>query len=669
MKSPLLVCFLLISCISFSQKRTIPKFGEVKVQDFTIQSPLIDSSTEAVVIFDVASSDFEGNNNGDFSLVFKHHKRLFIKKRTAFDDATIEIPLYSGGNSASTERVADLQASTFINENGTVKEVKLNKDDLLTEKVNNNISNRKFTFPSLQEGCIIEYEYTIRSPYYGRLKSWVFQGEHPVLWSEYTVTIPPLFDFITSSYGYLPYTVNVNAKKFKNYSIRLASNNAYQSAEYVSLSGDAVTNTWGIENIPPFKAESYVSTARNHISRIQFQLRSIKYSETNITRVIKDWYSTASELMKDEDFGLPLNEDNDWLKDELKKLDHADALQKAKNIYVFVRDNFTCNDLDNKWLTQSLKKTFQSKVGSVGDINVLLAAMLKKAGLQVVPVMLSTTDNGIVNEEVALLIQYNYVVVKAEIGGGHYLLDASRPRLGFGLLAPDCYNGSGRQIQQIPELLTMSSDSISDYIFTTVSLTNDESSSISGNYLSTLGKYSSLSLRNKMASKTSGEVYKELTEGYPQGFTFSNISIDSLKQYDFPVSVKYDLKIKEEELEQDIIYFNPMLNDGYEKNPFASEERLYPVEMPYCMNETYLLTMDIPKGYSVEELPKSARVHFNETEGGFEYIIAKQGNQIMLRSKIFFKKATFTPDDYEVLRNFFGFIVKKHAEQIVFKKN
>ena len=112
-----------------------------------------------------------------------------------------------------------------------------------------------------------------------------------------------------------------------------------------------------------------------------------------------------------------------------------------------------------------------------------------------------------------------------------------------------------------------------------------------------------------------------------------------------------------------------MLNDGYEKNPFASEERLYPVEMPYCMNETYLLTMDIPKGYSVEELPKSARVHFNETEGGFEYIIAKQGNQIMLRSKIFFKKATFTPDDYEVLRNFFGFIVKKHAEQIVFKKN
>jgi hypothetical protein len=32
------------------------------------------------------------------------------------------------------------------------------------------------------------------------------------------------------------------------------------------------------------------------------------------------------------------------------------------------------------------------------------------------------------------------------------------------------------------------------------------------------------------------------------------------------------------------------------------------------------------------------------------------------------KKATFLPDDYETLREFFGHVVKKQAEQIVFKK-
>ena len=90
--------------------------------------------------------------------------------------------------------------------------------------------------------------------------------------------------------------------------------------------------------------------------------------------------------------------------------------------------------------------------------------------------------------------------------------------------------------------------------------------------------------------------------------------------------------------------------------------------MPYCLNETYLFSMQIPKGYVVDEIPKSTRVNFFETEGGFEYIINKKDNQIMLRSRVYFNKATFLPDDYEVLRDFFAFVVKKHAEQIVFKK-
>jgi hypothetical protein len=112
-----------------------------------------------------------------------------------------------------------------------------------------------------------------------------------------------------------------------------------------------------------------------------------------------------------------------------------------------------------------------------------------------------------------------------------------------------------------------------------------------------------------------------------------------------------------------------MLAEGYKKNPFSLTHRQHPVEMPYRLNETYKLTMDIPKGYSVDELPKSTKVLFNENEGGFEYVIVKNEDKIILQSKIYFNKAIFPPKDYDVLRNFFGVIVKKHSEQIVFKKN
>ena len=106
----------------------------------------------------------------------------------------------------------------------------------------------------------------------------------------------------------------------------------------------------------------------------------------------------------------------------------------------------------------------------------------------------------------------------------------------------------------------------------------------------------------------------------------------------------------------------------YKENPFKSAERSYPVEMPYCIDETYVLNMEIPEGYKVDELPKSARVSLNGNEGMFEYLIQQNNDVIQMRCRTKLNKANFEPEDYETLRNFFSFIVEKESEQIVFKK-
>ncbi len=53
----------------------------------------------------------------------------------------------------------------------------------------------------LKEGAIFDLEYTVRSPFYSRLRPWAFQGEYPCLWSEYTVTIAPPFHYVMSLQG------------------------------------------------------------------------------------------------------------------------------------------------------------------------------------------------------------------------------------------------------------------------------------------------------------------------------------------------------------------------------------------------------------------------------------------------------------------------------------
>jgi hypothetical protein len=91
--------------------------------------------------------------------------------------------------------------------------------------------------------------------------------------------------------------------------------------------------------------------------------------------------------------------------------------------------------------------------------------------------------------------------------------------------------------------------------------------------------------------------------------------------------------------------------------------------MPYTADETFVLSMEIPKGYVVDELPKQVVVKLNENgDAAFEYRIAQQDNRISLRSRLLLNKSTFQPEEYESLREFFNLIVNKHNEQIVFKK-
>ena len=133
------------------------------------------------------------------------------------------------------------------------------------------------------------------------------------------------------------------------------------------------------------------------------------------------------------------------------------------------------------------------------------------------------------------------------------------------------------------------------------------------------------------------------------------------------VTVRFDFKLNSFET-ADIVYFNPLIGETLTKNPFYAAEREYPVEMPYPTDDVYILNMEIPKGYKIDELPKSARVLLNDTDGSFEYMIDVEANTIRMRCRLVLNKVDFMPEDYQTLRDFYGYIVKKETEQIVFKK-
>jgi hypothetical protein len=266
-----------------------------------------------------------------------------------------------------------------------------------------------------------------------------------------------------------------------------------------------------------------------------------------------------------------------------------------------------------------------------------------------------------------MLSRFNYIIVGAEIDGKTYHLDASKPHLGFGRLPTECYNGHARMINTAATPLSFSADSLRENKLTSVLLINNDKGEWVGSWQQVAGYYESQSIRNSVKESGKETYFKELGKGFGSQLNITNPRIDSLTQYDNPVGVYYDFAV--EKPTEDILYVNPMFAEGFKENPFKSAERAYPVEMPYTIDNNYTITMYVPEGYVVDELPKAIKVKFNdEGDGMFEYLVSQSNDVISLRSRVKFTRAMFLPDEYETLREFFNMIVNKQKEQIVFKK-
>lgn len=648
-----------------AQDKSNVKFGNVSEKDFAQKVYSIDSNASAVVIADIGYSTIEGNSKGWFSLVYKHYKRVHILNKIGYDIANVSIPLYTDGD--AEEDLNKLKAITYNLENGKVVETKLDvKGSVFKDKINKNRVVKKFTFPNVKEGSIIEYEYTITSDFLRNLQPWEFQGGYPRLWSEYNLSVPDFLGYVFLTRGYKAY--DINERKIRNESFTILDSRGTGATERYQFNSNMTDYRWVIKNVPSLKEESFTSAIDNHITKIEFQLSEYRQPLT-YRNIMGDWKQLANDLIESEYFGRAVTKDNGWLKDIVKPLVEgvSDNGEKAEKIFAYVRDNFTCTDHSDLFTDQTLKNLVKSKSGTVAEINLLLTAMLKYADIEAEPVILSTRSNGLTYFLYPLLSQYNYVIVKTVIGGKNVYLDASEPRLGFGKLPVRCYNGHARIINKSADAVQFLSDSLMERKTTTVFVINDDKGNIVGSMNQAPGYYESFSLRDRIKEKGKDQLITDIKKEFGQEISIANFVLDSLDKYDYGLGIKYDFDLLEEK--QDVIYFNPMFGEGYKENPFKSAERVYPVEMPYCFDESYTLQMETPTGYVVDELPQSMVVKLNEeNEGMFEYRISQSGSGIAFRSRIRISRANFQPDEYEMLREFFNLVVKKQTEQIVFKK-
>lgn len=658
---------LLLLFIAFlqaqAQKDPNTKFGKITAADLQPKAYALDSSAPAVVLFDVGVTDIISDRKGGLAMTFKHRKRIHILNKNGYEYADVSIPLYKEGMNET--RLEGLKAVTYNLEGDKLAEIKLGKEGIFKEQVNKNRSRVKFTFPSVKEGSVIEYEYTLYSDFYFSLMPWTFQGKIPCLWSEYQFSLPQFMDYIFMSQGYFPFHIKEQKNRSAAYVFTDAS--TALATESATIRCNATDYRWVMKNVPVLKEEKFTSTLDNHVAKIEFQLAGYK-DPLNPRQIMSTWPQAAKGLLERDDFGKLFLAGNNWLDDEVKiALAGAGTReQKARNIYAYVRDHYTCTDHSSLIPDQSLKAVVKNHKGTVSELNLLLVAMLRNAGIEANPLVLSTRNNGYPPTLYPLMNRLNYVACQAMVDGKPVFLDASHSSLGYGRMMYDCYNGTARVVNEYAPGVDFISDSLVERKFTFATYSNIDGK-WQGRLQQTPGYYESVSLREELKSGSTEAYGRKLQKSFTDFAAISNVKVDSVKLLEHPVVVHFDLTPQHNGA--DLLYINPFAGEVLTENPFKSANRYYPVEMPFTIDETYTVYMEIPEGYVLDEAPKSVRMHMNEEgDGQFEYLISVSNSVISMRMRLQMKRTYFAPEEYEMIREFYNQIVSKQSEQLVFKK-
>ena len=633
----------------------VPKFGKIDAEVLKMTSYEKDTSAAALILFDDGDSYFDLNNEGQFQYRYTRHYRIRIFKKSALDLSNVSFKLFESG--AREELLTNLNAATYNLVEGKVVQTKLDRSTIFIEK-GKNYSVKKFALPEVKEGSVIEVSYTIVSDFLYNFRGWNFQYQYPSLLSQYKFVIPEYFSYRPTIKGYLSFDISERDPGSQTYTVP------------VNLIVPTTENVLAVVNVPAFKAEPNIDCQENYIQSIEFELGSVQYPGEMRKDFVQSWESVNKEMIEDEDFGLLMKSDG-FIKDTVIALcgSETDELKKAKSIFHYVQNRMEWNNRYSLWASTGLKKPFNERVGSSAEINLLLALMLKTAGLNADPVMFSTRSNGFAKTFYPTITKFNSVLVKLVAGEKTYMLDATNKLCPFGVLPPNDLNGTGRVVNRLngdwAELVASERYKEAK----TYELQISPEGIFSGRILGYYDGYAAIEYREALNEEKSEDEFIRKVQENLHGLTINQYSFSERNNIYKPLIDSFFVEINDRaDVVGDKILFTPMLFEAMTKNRYTLEERNYPIDYNYLISEMYIFDYTIPPGYEVESIPENTSIKLADNSIVFIFAIQVNGNKIKVVHRRNINKILFLPEEYQPLKELYDQIVKAHTAQIILKK-
>jgi hypothetical protein len=632
--------FVLLINLCFSQQHKFMSYPEFNEEDLKKVHSTIEKNAPAEILYN--SINYNIASSGWFLVSKKFFSKIKIyDKKNAEEWLNIEIPV------GDDENLAEFQLIVYNFQNGKVEKTIINKRDQLTENLVKGLKIYKLAIPNILDGSVIEYNYKLENNNIFNL-AYYLQYNIPVVYQEYNFEYPDSMSYAFNNTG-----MNVIRPKY----------NVKGTEDHVG--GTFEIYRFGYENMGSIPKEIFVKDNERYRARVKPEIT--KYSTRYFSYdVAESWNKVADRLNNNDEFGGYLKSNvKDILPESIKNF--YDPLERANKIFDFVKNNYKWNKKDGIIASQSLRQLVKLKSGTAADINLLLVALLKNAGLQANPFLISTVDNGILNIFSPNPGNLNMVLASVKINNQIYFYDATSFNSKVNILPERDWNDFGILLEDKKGTdLSFSNTNISKRDLVIKANLNLDNSEITGTFSQK---------ENGLYAIESYDEFDINKEKYNQNFktdfgaNMKDVESKLLNNGDFESQMKFSSSSLMDIVGNKII-LNPLLflNIGNEKFD-QIEERKNQIDFISAFTREKRVEITIPDGYKISDLPKPKKIETDDKEIAYTYKVEFANNKLSVISKVDVASQNYPKEYYKFFKQIWKIISESENQVISLIKN
>ena len=608
------------------------EFGSVPDSLFSMQKYGEDPSAPFVYTLKEVDIRFE-NDDRSIVAILDYYVRVKIFDASVQQASVVAIPYYF---ERGIEEIRNIRAITHSPEG---QKSTLAKSNIRTININSRYDVKEFTMPNVEDGSVLEYTYQIRRRYIEELPDFFLTHQAPTALAKASITYPHYL-----RYDVIPVDYDGNLK-LQTQEIDTSS---VQKIFTVPQPDPILKETWTAKDIPALREEAYISSIDDYRGKLKFKLSEFGNPRQ---RLENSWDFVVAELRRNQNV---LNHVAGYERAaELgRQISQAFDTKQAAQDSIFRYLNRTVNYNGNRTPFNSMSdvEVLNGDLADQAAINQTLLAMLKGAGIEAHPMLISTREFGQIDRSFPSFFQFNGQLVYSEINGQSYFMDASFAHSQPNLIPITTYNENGLMLKEKSYEWKEISPAKSKFdIDITVDAALDSQGNLSGTISSESSGYPAQVIRQKFSNgdRANSIIRQAIFDGYSEA-ELRSPELNDLQDYKTPVSMNTAFSLPNYATSfSDGLEFRPMVVGFLMSNPFNEGDRDLPVTLDAPEKLDLVYNIELPDGFTFDEGAENRSIQL--PGASFTESYDTDGKTLRYEFHIDISKKQFEPEMYPQL--------------------